>query len=53
MCGRKKTRSMIDASTRGTHDLEIIIHKLKEEIILLREELKAKDIELKKLQSND
>jgi hypothetical protein len=32
---------MIDASNRGTHDLEIIIHKLKQENILLREELKA------------
>jgi len=41
MCGRKKTRSMIDASTRGSHDLEKIIYKLKQEIILLREELKA------------
>ena len=40
---------MIDASTRGTHDLEIIIHKLKQEIILLREELKAKELETQKL----
>ena len=49
MCGRKKTRSMIDASTRGTHDLETIIYKLKQENILLREELKAKELEIQKL----
>ena len=49
MCGRKKTRSMIDASTRGTHDLETIIYKLKQENILLREKLKAKELEIQKL----
>lgn len=31
---------MIDASTRGTHDLGIIIYKLKQENILLRKQLK-------------
>lgn len=41
MCGRKKTRSMIDASTRGSHDLEKIIYKLKQENSKLREELQA------------
>lgn len=40
---------MIDASTRGTHDLEIIIYKLEQESILLREELKAKELEIQKL----
>jgi len=49
MCGRKKTRSMIDASNRGTHDLEIIIHKLKQENILLKKELKAKELKIQKL----
>ena len=40
---------MIDASTRGTHDLETIIYKLKQENILLREKLKAKELEIQKL----
>jgi hypothetical protein len=40
---------MIDASTRGTHDLEIIIHKLKQENILLKKELKAKELKIQKL----
>jgi hypothetical protein len=32
---------MIDASTRGSHDLEKIIYKLKQENLKLREELQA------------
>ena len=43
---------MIDASTRGTHDLETIIYKLKQENILLREELKAKELEIQKLKDS-
>jgi hypothetical protein len=52
MCGRKKPK-MLDKKMRGTNDLEIIIYNLKKEIDRLNEELQAKDIELKKLQSND
>jgi len=52
MCGRKKPK-MLDKSLRGTNDLEVIIYNLKKEIDRLNEELQAKDIELKKLQSND
>jgi hypothetical protein len=52
MCGRKKPK-MLDKSLRGTNDLEVIIYNLKKEIDRLNEEVQAKDIELKQLQSND
>jgi len=44
---------MLDKKMRGTNDLEVIIYNLKKEIDRLNEELQAKDIELKQLQSND
>ena len=44
---------MLDKKMRGTNDLEVIIYNLKKEIDKLNEELQAKDIELKQLQSND
>ena len=44
---------MLDKKMRGSHDLEVIIYNLKKEIDRLNEELQAKDIELKQLQSND
>jgi hypothetical protein len=50
MCGRKKTRSMIDASLRGSHDLEKIIYELRKENDLLKEDIQAKDIYIKKLE---
>jgi len=53
MCGRKKPTNMIDKKLRGTHDLEVIIYELRKEIDRLNEKVQAKDIELKKLQSND
>ena len=52
MCGRKKP-TMLDKSLRGTNDLEVVIYNLKKEIDRLNEEVQAKDIEIKKLQSND
>jgi len=52
MCGRKKPK-MLDKSLRGTNDLEVIIYNLKKEIDRLNEEVQAKDIELKQLQSKD
>ena len=52
MCGRKKPK-MLDKSLRGTHDLEVTIYNLKKEIDRLNEEVQAKDIEIKKLRSND
>jgi hypothetical protein len=50
MCGRKKTRSMIDGSLRGSHDLEKIIYELRKKIDSLNEDIKAKDIYIKKLE---
>ena len=47
MCGRKKPRSMIDKKQRGSNDLEVIIYELRKQIDLLKEELQAKEIELK------
>ena len=44
---------MLDKKMRGSHDLEVRIYDLKKEIDRLNEELQAKDIELKQLQSND
>jgi predicted metalloprotease len=53
MCGRKKPRSMIDRKQRGSNDLEVIIYDLKKQIDILREEIQAKELELKKLRDND
>ncbi len=53
MCGRKKPTNMIDKKLRGTHDLEVIIYELRKEIDRLNEEVQAKDLELKQLQSKD
>ncbi len=50
MCGRKKTRSMIDRKQRGSNDLEVVIHDLKKEIDRLNEEVQAKQIEIKLLE---
>ena len=52
MCGRKKPRSMIDRKQRGSNDLEVIIHDLKKQIDLLREEIQLKEIEIKKLKEH-
>jgi hypothetical protein len=50
MCGRKKPRSMIDKKQRGSNDLEVIIYDLKKDIDLLKEDIQAKDIYIKKLE---
>ena len=50
MCGRKKPRSMIDRKQRGSNDLEVIIYDLKKDIDLLKEDIQAKDIYIKKLE---
>ena len=52
MCGRKKTRSMIDASQRGSHDLEKIIYELRKEIDRLNEEVQAKQIQINLLEES-
>jgi len=44
---------MIDKKMRGSNDLEVIIYELKKEIDRLNEEVQAKDLELKQLQSKD
>ena len=44
---------MIDKKQRGSNDLEVIIYDLKKQIDILREEIQAKELELKKLRDND
>ena len=44
---------MIDRKQRGSNDLEVIIYDLKKQIDILREEIQAKELEIKKLQAND
>jgi len=44
---------MIDRKQRGSNDLEVIIYDLKKQIDILREEIQAKELELKKLRDND
>ena len=44
---------MIDRKHRGSNDLEVIIYDLKKQIDILREEIQAKELELKKLKDND
>ena len=43
---------MIDRKQRGSNDLEVIIHDLKKQIDLLREEIQLKEIEIKKLKEH-
>ena len=50
MCGRKKPTSMIDKKLRGSHDLEVVIYDLKKQIDILKEELQAKEIQIKLLE---
>jgi cell division protein FtsB len=40
---------MIDASLRGSHDLEKVIYELRKENDLLREEIQALEIKIKLL----
>ena len=44
---------MIDRKQRGSNDLEVIIYDLKKQIDIMREEIQAKELELKKLRDND
>ena len=44
---------MVDRKQRGSNDLEVIIYDLKKQIDILREEIQAKELELKKLRDND
>ena len=41
---------MIDRKQRGSNDLEVIIYDLKKDIDLLKEDIQAKDIYIKKLE---
>ena len=41
---------MIDASLRGSHDLEKIIYELRKKIDSLNEDIQAKNIYIKKLE---
>jgi len=41
---------MIDRKQRGSHDLEVTIYDLKKDIDLLKEDIQAKDIYIKKLE---
>jgi uncharacterized protein HemX len=43
---------MIDASQRGSHDLEKIIYELKKEIDRLNEEVQAKQIQINLLEES-
>ena len=43
---------MIDRKQRGSNDLEVVIHDLKKQIDLLREEIQLKEIEIKKLKEH-
>jgi hypothetical protein len=50
MCGRKKPNSMIDKKQRGSNDLEVIIYDLKKDVEILKEDIQAKQIYIKKLE---
>lgn len=49
MCARKKPK-MLDKSLRGTHDLEVTIYNLKNELDNLKQDIDAKNIYIKKLE---
>lgn len=43
---------MIDRKHRGSNDLEVIIYDLKKQVDILREEIQAKELEIKKLKES-
>ena len=51
MCGRKKTKSMINKEIKTSQELDILINDLKRHLAFLEEDLKVKNIEILQLRA--
>ncbi len=46
MCGRKKTKLMVNKEIKTSQELDILINDLKRHLAFLEEDLKVKNIEI-------
>ena len=51
MCGRKKTKSMVNKEIKTSQELDILINDLKRHLAYLEEDLKVKNIEIMQLKA--
>jgi hypothetical protein len=51
MCGRKKTKSMVNKEIKTSQELDILINDLKRHLAFLEEDLKVKNIEILQLRA--
>ena len=51
MCGRKKTKSMVNKEIKTSQELDILINDLKRHLAYLEEDLKVKNIEIMQLRA--
>ena len=51
MCGRKKTKSMVNKEIKTSQELDILINYLKRHLAFLEEDLKVKNIEIMQLRA--
>jgi len=51
MCGRKKTKSMVNKKIKTSQELDILINDLKRHLAFLEEDLKVKNIEILQLRA--
>jgi hypothetical protein len=51
MCGRKKTKSMVNKEIKTSQELDILINDLKRHLAFLEENLKVKNIEIMQLRA--
>ena len=51
MCGRKKTKSMVNKEIKTSQELDTLINDLKRHLAYLEEDLKVKNIEIMQLRA--
>jgi hypothetical protein len=51
MCGRKKTKLMVNKEIKTSQELDILINDLKRHLAFLEEDLKVKNIEIMQLKA--
>jgi|694.fasta_scaffold20610_5 hypothetical protein len=52
MCGRKKTKSMVNKEIKTSQELDNLINDLKRHIAFLEEDLQVKNIEIMQLRAS-
>ena len=51
MCGRNKTKNMVNREIKNSQELDILINDLKRHLAFLEEDLKIKNIEIMQLRA--